>query len=87
MDAALHSKYVLKITSNLQVNIDRTTCQEVAKLIAEGKADDTSLDSVFTVVKINLSDTFSRFKTSQSYTTYLKGTEAKKKIIKRSGIW
>lgn len=75
-----------RIPSHSQINIDRNTCAQVAKLIAEGKADDNSLDKVLAVVRLNISDTLTRFKTSQSYNTYLKGIETKKNIIKESGI-
>lgn len=49
--------------------------------------NEKTFDHVLSVVKTNLSDTFSRFKVSANYIQWMKDFQEKKEVEKKSGIF
>lgn len=82
----IYEKYLKGVSAVFEVNIDRIACNKVYQQLKQNKVDVNLFQEVEVVIRGNLLDTFSRFKNSSEYLSYLKGMKEKEELARQSGI-
>jgi hypothetical protein len=67
----IYFKYLNGGSSVMEINISKKTCHAVYEKLKTGDFDSTLFDEIEGGVRINLSDTFSRFSVSYAYEKYV----------------